>query len=475
MEDTFTQVLRDEIGGEMRGKTVLHTVEGIERVSEGFVVAHVGDDDVALSRVWKVGGFDQERLEAGEVRALLGGEGEDGDVRGRGEAGSICLVTLVEEEEDLLVGEVGEDLRVEGAEACFILVDVAHEEDDLRLLHGAETPFDAQRFDGVVRLTDAGSVDEAEGDAVDVYSVFYHIACGAVDVAHDGFVFIEQGVEQGGFAGVCLADDGHGDAVFQRIAQAEGVDEAGDGMLYLCGERDELGAVGKLQLLVVGKVQLQLDEGGDMQQLVAQGAQLPAESAPHLAHRQAMLCLRGRSDKIGHGFCLTQIHLAVGEGAASVFAGLRQACAAVNEKPEGALEDVGRAVAGDLRGVLARVRMRGAEDRYQHFVHHFLSLYDAAEGERVCACVLQPFTCLHRAEDGGGEGDGFGAGYADDAQGSSLSSGYGADGVFVHRFFFSVLLTIIVIVIIVIVTIVTSRFVQILSSTVSISSSMVDL
>ena len=108
--------------------------------------------------------------------------------------------------------EVGEDLGVEGTEAVLVFVNVAYQYDNLRLVHGTEAPLNAKGFDGVCGVPDAGGVDEAESDSVQVYRVFYYIACGAVDVAHDGTLFTHQGIEQGGFARIGLSDDGYGDA-----------------------------------------------------------------------------------------------------------------------------------------------------------------------------------------------------------------------------------------------------------------------
>ena len=49
--DALAEVLRDEVAREVHGESVLHAVDGVEGVGEGFVVAGVGDDDVALRDV----------------------------------------------------------------------------------------------------------------------------------------------------------------------------------------------------------------------------------------------------------------------------------------------------------------------------------------------------------------------------------------------------------------------------------------
>ena len=55
MENALPEVLRDEVAGEAGGEACLHTADGGEGTAEGFVVAHVGDDDVGLADAGQVG------------------------------------------------------------------------------------------------------------------------------------------------------------------------------------------------------------------------------------------------------------------------------------------------------------------------------------------------------------------------------------------------------------------------------------
>ena len=77
-------------------------------------------------------------------------------------------------------------------------------------------------------LAYAGCVDETEGDALDVNRVLNGVAGGAVNVGNDGTVFMEQTVKQCRFADIRLADDGDGDALFQRLTGFEALCEADD-------------------------------------------------------------------------------------------------------------------------------------------------------------------------------------------------------------------------------------------------------
>ena len=79
-------------------------------------------------------------------------------------------------------------------------------------------PFDAEALHGVVSLAYSGRIDEPECDAVDFCGVLDDIACGAVDVADDGTVLMEESVEQCRFSYVRPADDGYGDSFLHCLS-----------------------------------------------------------------------------------------------------------------------------------------------------------------------------------------------------------------------------------------------------------------
>ena len=110
MVDALAEVLGDEVAGELHGEAVLHAVDGVEGVGEGFVVAGVGDDDIALRDVGQGGGLYKVALESVEAEVLLGGDEELGGIDmgiGLLEGGALIggdTVGLVEEEEKGLGG-----------------------------------------------------------------------------------------------------------------------------------------------------------------------------------------------------------------------------------------------------------------------------------------------------------------------------------------------------------------------------------
>ena len=73
------------------------------------------------------------------MRTLLGGESEGRNAFGWSEVGSVRRVSFIEKEKYLLISEMREDLRIEGTESLFVLVNIAYDDDNLCLLHGTET------------------------------------------------------------------------------------------------------------------------------------------------------------------------------------------------------------------------------------------------------------------------------------------------------------------------------------------------
>ena len=124
----------------------------------------------------------------------------------------------------------------------------------LCLLYGA---FYAYAFYLIVCVSYACCVYETKQLTVNGHGVFYDIACGAVNVAHNGSLFAHKKIEECLFACICLADNGHGYAVFYGVALLERANQAVDDVLYLVGNGHELCTVGKLEVFMVGEVEFQ--------------------------------------------------------------------------------------------------------------------------------------------------------------------------------------------------------------------------
>ncbi len=115
------------------------------------------------------------------------------------------------------------------------------------------------------------------------------------------------------------------------VAGTKRVGKALDRESDLIGEGGQGATVGKLQLLVVGKIELQLDKRRKMEQLITQTAQLRRDAAAQLTQSEILLRLGLRSDEIGHRLRLGEIHLAVKERALREFARTRHAATRIDK------------------------------------------------------------------------------------------------------------------------------------------------
>ena len=108
--------------------------------------------------------------------------------------------------------------------------------------------------------TQTGCVDKAKLNTIDDERVFNQVACGAVNIAHDSFLFAEKCIQQGRFAGIRSPYYRYGDTVFDGVTHAETANQFAQMLRDRLRQLPELTAVGKLQLLVVGKIEFKLDE-----------------------------------------------------------------------------------------------------------------------------------------------------------------------------------------------------------------------
>lgn len=240
--NAFAQVHREQVAGKADAEAVLNAADGVERVEQIFVVARVGHGDVFEGLFVDLRGFDEHLAQLVDAEALFGGNaanttfwalrsargnfrscGNRGRVRARWVRGIFSdgtvadSVDFIQNDNELFV--VGNGNFVKRNIVKFGGVD--DPENDLGFVYGAVAAGNAEAFDGVGGFAQAGRIEETEQNAVDADAVFDDVARGAVNVADDGFFFAHQGIEQGGFARVGAADDGHGNAVFDGVSYGE--------------------------------------------------------------------------------------------------------------------------------------------------------------------------------------------------------------------------------------------------------------
>ena len=124
-----------------------------------------------------------------------------------------------------------------------------------------------------------------------------------MDVAHQGSVVVQKGVEQGRLAHVGLAHYCHGDAVLDGIAHGKRLLKARYLGVDVGGECEEAAAVGKFHFFLA-EIEFKLHERHKFQQLLAELCQAVAKLPAHLAECDAVGGLRRRGYEVGNGFGL---------------------------------------------------------------------------------------------------------------------------------------------------------------------------
>ena len=225
--DAFAKVHGEQVAGQLGLQAVLDAANGVERVEQIFVVARVGHGDVFEGLFVDLRGFDEHLAQLVDAEALFGGNAAVRMAAAEArniQAGGLYFVYLVENHDASFVFGHGDFVFVEADGASFFckaIGGVDDPENDLGFVYGAVAAGNAEAFDGVGGFAQAGRIEETEQNAVDADAVFDDVARGAVNVADDGFFFAHQGIEQGGFARVGAADDGHGNAVFDGVSYGE--------------------------------------------------------------------------------------------------------------------------------------------------------------------------------------------------------------------------------------------------------------
>ena len=122
-------------------------------------------------------------------------------------------------------GDEGAAIMDRGEQGALFVVEglggVEDDEDDGGVGEGLTRALDAELFDLFEGVAEAGGVDEFEGDAVEGDALSDEVAGGAGDGGHDGAVAFDEPIEEGAFAGVGTADDGHGESVMNDAATGE--------------------------------------------------------------------------------------------------------------------------------------------------------------------------------------------------------------------------------------------------------------
>src|SRR5690606_34546544 len=148
----------------------------------------------------------------------------------------------------------------------------------------------------------------------------------------------------------------------------------------------ELGPIGKFNILL-GEIQFQFDHGGKMEQFLPKSVDLVTEPAPHLLYGNVVGGLAVAGDKIGHGLCLAQVHLAMEKGPKGELPGLGRTAALSEQQLYALLLDIGRTMTGNLDHVLPGIGVGPLEEGDQYLVHDLSILQDMSQMDGMALLV----------------------------------------------------------------------------------------
>ena len=179
---------------------------------------------------------------------------------------------------------------------------------------GLPAALHAQLLHNVLRVPDAGGVDEPQQHAAAEDGLLHCVPGGAGNVGDDGPVIARQGVQQGGLARVGPAHDGRPHAGFQHLSPLAGGQQRCQAVIGgLKGFRDLLRP--DIFDILVRIVHHSVEPGSHVQQGVLNGLQHPAQAAVQLGGGVSGGGGSLRVDEVHHGFCLGQVQAAVQKGA----------------------------------------------------------------------------------------------------------------------------------------------------------------
>jgi hypothetical protein len=252
-------------------------------------------------------------------------------------------IALVGDEEGLgQRGGVAQQVVIGGLERLGAIEDCEHE---IGIGNGLPGFFYSEAFRFASRIADAGGVEQADGNAIPIERFGDEVARGAGFGGDDGASVAEQAIEQAGFAHVGSADDGHEDAGMHGAAELKTGQESVNFSLQAVQGGDQVRGIDHSDI-VVGEIDAGFEPCDDFGGAVMQGAERVGDRSGHLTSGGAGLKKCVGVDEVAYGFGLGEVEASIEKGAAGKFAGLGEACAAIEGRLEESGEEDGGAVGG---------------------------------------------------------------------------------------------------------------------------------
>ena len=142
---------------------------------------------------------------------------------------------------------------------------VRKENDHLCMMCCLQAALDAHLFDDIIRLPDSCGVDEAEGMVADGECGINGVARSALNVADNGSVVVDDGIEECALSDIGSSDDGYSNAVLDGIAYGKAARQTINRRDKEVSLGRKFGTVSKLQIFMVREIEFQLKERGQLQ------------------------------------------------------------------------------------------------------------------------------------------------------------------------------------------------------------------
>ena len=285
----------------------------------------------------------------------------------------------------------------------------------------------ASLFNDVGRFSHACRINQPQSQSGHLDGFLHRVPRGSGNIADNGPVISQQGIQQAGFSHIGRSGDRRADAFPQQASAFGSFEEGGQFFLHAPEARQQIGG-GVRGNVFIRKINIGLNVGQHMNQVVFQFVHLGADASVQLGLRGFQGQVAPGGNHIHHGFRLGQVHAPVQEGPFCELSRFRWGGPALVEAFQQAVRHQHAAMAGDFHGVFPRITGRSRKPGDERLVNGG-SLCVQNAGQR-CPARLEAF----REGRGGAlfqDGHAAGAAHADDGNGSlSCGGGLRGDGAF---------------------------------------------
>ena len=152
---------------------------------------------------------------------------------------------------------------------CQFFRSVENQQDQVSFRQGLAGAFNPYFFNNIIRLADAGCVNELEGNPLDIDIFLDDITGGPGNICHDGLVFSQEVVEEAGFADIWTANNGGGEALAQDFPPTGCPEQLFQQGLKFLGLFPQEGSGHLFHIIILGIVDIDLYLGQGVEDFLA--------------------------------------------------------------------------------------------------------------------------------------------------------------------------------------------------------------